>query len=260
MWVSRLLNLCAAAMVASGRLGIFTPMYFVCARQPQQVRLNGTLAGTPLRWVRHHRDRIPRPVPVGDNAPFLHLAPPPSRRIHADVTMRVTRARPRGWCTDTSLLAPPGWSCARATAPFFETLPSRAPSMIPGSWYPTSPECGEGRVPRIRAAPPPAALRSHTHNPTLEVRVEAVPDAAPCTCFVVNRDANESSDPARLSGLDGEDALPAVRLLPRRDDGGEVPLHRLGRGYIHCNVPVELLAYRISLNMRQIHPRRRAEQ
>ena len=33
--VSGLLNLCAMAMVASGRLGIFTPMYFVHARKPQ---------------------------------------------------------------------------------------------------------------------------------------------------------------------------------------------------------------------------------
>ena len=33
--VSGLLNLCATAMVASGRLGIFTPMYFVYARKPQ---------------------------------------------------------------------------------------------------------------------------------------------------------------------------------------------------------------------------------
>ena len=33
--VSGLLNLCAAAMVASGRLGIFTPMYFVYARKPR---------------------------------------------------------------------------------------------------------------------------------------------------------------------------------------------------------------------------------
>ncbi len=33
--VSGLLNLCAAAMVASGRLGIFTPMYLVHARKPQ---------------------------------------------------------------------------------------------------------------------------------------------------------------------------------------------------------------------------------
>lgn len=33
--VSGLLNLCAMAMVASGRLGIFTPMYFVYARKPQ---------------------------------------------------------------------------------------------------------------------------------------------------------------------------------------------------------------------------------
>lgn len=32
--VSRLLNLCAAALVAAGRLGIFTPMYFLCARKP----------------------------------------------------------------------------------------------------------------------------------------------------------------------------------------------------------------------------------
>ena len=33
--VSGLLNLCATAMVASGRLGIFTPMYFLHARKPQ---------------------------------------------------------------------------------------------------------------------------------------------------------------------------------------------------------------------------------
>ena len=33
--VSGLLNLCATAMVAAGRLGIFTPMYFVYARKPQ---------------------------------------------------------------------------------------------------------------------------------------------------------------------------------------------------------------------------------
>ena len=33
--VSGLLNLCATAMVTSGRLGIFTPMYFVYARKPQ---------------------------------------------------------------------------------------------------------------------------------------------------------------------------------------------------------------------------------
>ena len=33
--VSGLLNLCARAMAASGRLGIFTPMYFVYARKPQ---------------------------------------------------------------------------------------------------------------------------------------------------------------------------------------------------------------------------------
>ena len=33
--VSRLLDLCAAAMVESGRLGIFTPMYFVLARKPE---------------------------------------------------------------------------------------------------------------------------------------------------------------------------------------------------------------------------------
>ena len=33
--VSGLLNLCATAMVTSGRLGIFTPMCFVYARKPQ---------------------------------------------------------------------------------------------------------------------------------------------------------------------------------------------------------------------------------
>lgn len=33
--VSELLNLCATAMVASGRLGIFTPMYLVYARKPE---------------------------------------------------------------------------------------------------------------------------------------------------------------------------------------------------------------------------------
>lgn len=33
--VSEMLNLCAAAMVASGRLAIFTPMYFLYARKPQ---------------------------------------------------------------------------------------------------------------------------------------------------------------------------------------------------------------------------------
>ena len=33
--VSTLLNLCAKAYVACGRLGIFTPMYFVYARKPQ---------------------------------------------------------------------------------------------------------------------------------------------------------------------------------------------------------------------------------
>ena len=33
--VSRLLDLCATALVAAGRLGIFTPMYFVCARKPR---------------------------------------------------------------------------------------------------------------------------------------------------------------------------------------------------------------------------------
>ena len=33
--VSGLLNLCAAAMVASGRLGIFTPMYLIYARKPE---------------------------------------------------------------------------------------------------------------------------------------------------------------------------------------------------------------------------------
>ena len=33
--VSRLLELCATAMVAAGRLGIFTPMYFVYARKPR---------------------------------------------------------------------------------------------------------------------------------------------------------------------------------------------------------------------------------
>ena len=33
--VSGLLNLCATAMVASGRLGIFTPMYFLHARKPR---------------------------------------------------------------------------------------------------------------------------------------------------------------------------------------------------------------------------------
>ena len=34
--VSGFLNLCAAAMVDSGRLGIFTPMYFLYARKPMQ--------------------------------------------------------------------------------------------------------------------------------------------------------------------------------------------------------------------------------
>ena len=33
--VSTLLNMCAKAYVACGRLGIFTPMYFVYARKPQ---------------------------------------------------------------------------------------------------------------------------------------------------------------------------------------------------------------------------------
>ncbi len=33
--VARLLDMCAAAMVESGRLGIFTPMYFVLARKPE---------------------------------------------------------------------------------------------------------------------------------------------------------------------------------------------------------------------------------
>ena len=33
--VHGLLNLCATAMVAAGRLGIFTPMYFVHARKPK---------------------------------------------------------------------------------------------------------------------------------------------------------------------------------------------------------------------------------
>ena len=33
--VSGILNLCAAAMVEAGRLGIFTPMYFLYARKPQ---------------------------------------------------------------------------------------------------------------------------------------------------------------------------------------------------------------------------------
>ena len=32
--VSGILNMCAAAMVEAGRLGIFTPMYFVYARKP----------------------------------------------------------------------------------------------------------------------------------------------------------------------------------------------------------------------------------
>ena len=36
--VSSLLNMCATAMVESGRLGIFTPMYFLYARKPRQVR------------------------------------------------------------------------------------------------------------------------------------------------------------------------------------------------------------------------------
>lgn len=35
--VSRLVNLCATAMVAAGRLGIFTPMYFLCARKPARL-------------------------------------------------------------------------------------------------------------------------------------------------------------------------------------------------------------------------------
>jgi len=34
--VSEILNLCATGMVASGRLGIFTPMYFVYARKPHE--------------------------------------------------------------------------------------------------------------------------------------------------------------------------------------------------------------------------------
>ena len=34
--VARLLDICAVAMVASGRLGIFTPMHFVLARKPGQ--------------------------------------------------------------------------------------------------------------------------------------------------------------------------------------------------------------------------------
>ena len=33
--VSTLLNMCAKAYVACGRLGILTPMYFVYARKPQ---------------------------------------------------------------------------------------------------------------------------------------------------------------------------------------------------------------------------------
>ena len=32
--VSQKLNLCAAAMAEAGRLGIFTPMYFLHARKP----------------------------------------------------------------------------------------------------------------------------------------------------------------------------------------------------------------------------------
>ena len=32
--VSQTLNLCGAAMVDAGRLGIFTPMYFIYARKP----------------------------------------------------------------------------------------------------------------------------------------------------------------------------------------------------------------------------------
>ena len=33
--VSETLNLCAAALVEAGRLGIFTPMYFIHARKPE---------------------------------------------------------------------------------------------------------------------------------------------------------------------------------------------------------------------------------
>ena len=36
--VSETLNLCAAAMAEAGRLGIFTPMYFIHARKPEQNR------------------------------------------------------------------------------------------------------------------------------------------------------------------------------------------------------------------------------
>ena len=32
--VSRVLNICAAALAEAGRLGIFTPMYFVLGRKP----------------------------------------------------------------------------------------------------------------------------------------------------------------------------------------------------------------------------------
>ena len=36
MRVSQTLNLCAQAMIDAGRLGIFTPMYFIHARKPEQ--------------------------------------------------------------------------------------------------------------------------------------------------------------------------------------------------------------------------------
>ena len=65
----------------------------------------------------------------------------------------------------TSLPDSPGWTCVRTSVPFFEHLPSRARCRISRSWYPLLPGFGEGRVPRIRAAPPPAALRPRRRCP-----------------------------------------------------------------------------------------------
>ena len=71
--VSDTLNLCAVAMVAAGRLGIFTPMYFIHARKRDLILWPRLSALSPnptvlLQRVRHRTvaGRVPTPViPAG---------------------------------------------------------------------------------------------------------------------------------------------------------------------------------------------------
>ena len=127
------------------------------------------------------------------------------------------------------------------------------------------------RVSRVHGRPDPLEsqrVESEPHHrferfrcvpATLEVGVEAVPDAPHITAFAVDRDADGPGDPPRLLRLNGKDAHRRVRVFPRGDDRIEIPLDRLGCRDVHVEVAVELLAQRVALNMRQVRPRRGAE-